>query len=118
MGDDAARAEAQKDRGDEGGRLAAAPGSIRPGQGLLKSRWCKIGRAQAVASMWAPGWINCLAKYLCCRACRKEALAHGSGVTTGIHLSCQCLNPGLGRLVELEAGTPGDCFAGTAVAAL
>lgn len=67
MGDDAARAEAQKGRGDEGGRLAAAPGSIRPAQGLLKSRWCKLGRAQVVASMWAPGWINCLAKYLCCR---------------------------------------------------
>lgn len=105
-------------QGDAGGHLAAAPSSIKPDQGLLKSQRWKITRAQAVASMWAPSWINRPAAYPQCRACRREALAHGNGVTTGICLSCQCLNPRLGKLAELEAGTPRDCFAGIAVAAL
>lgn len=118
VGDDTPRAEMQRGWGDAGGCLAAAPGSIRPGQGLLKSQQWKTGRAQVVALMWVPSWINRPVTYLRCGACRKEALTHGNGVTIGIHLFCQCLNPGLGRLAEVEAGTPGDCFTGIVVTAL
>lgn len=104
VGDDTPHAEMQRGQSDAGRCLPAAPGSICSGQCLLKSQRWKIGRAQAVASMWAPSWIDRPATYLPCRACRREALACGNGVTIGIHLSCQCLNPGLGMLVELEAG--------------
>lgn len=98
--------------------LTVAPGNIRPGWGLPKSRRWKTGSAQAVTLMWAPSWINELVTYLWCRVCRKEALAHGNGVTAGMHLSCQCLNLHLERLAELEGGSAEDCFAGIAEAAL
>lgn len=60
--------------------------------------------------------INWLMSYLQFQACRREALAHGNGVTTGVQLLCQCLNPDLERLVELKSGTSllcwhcGGCF--------
>lgn len=37
VGDGTPREEMQRDRGDAGGHLGAAPSSIRLGQGLLKS---------------------------------------------------------------------------------
>lgn len=54
VGDDSPHVEMQRGRGDAGGCLTAAPGIIRPGEGLLKSQWWKTGRAQVVAVMWAP----------------------------------------------------------------